>query len=158
LVYASSAMPLIRIGLWILLLVTATLLPFFPGRHDPAATSLALGASVASFGGLLLVPIGAAWLAIGHEYTAARTALLVAAGVVGLAALGTATESLVAFEHPSTALGAREVVMYNPAGEQDFSSHVLDLLELSAEQIRSQRGYFTSEALAQPRWKRFLFD
>ena len=62
------------------------------------------------------------------------------------------------FEHPSTALGAREIVMYNPRGEQDFSSHAFDLLRLPPEEIRRQRGYFTSEPLAQANWKRFLFD
>jgi hypothetical protein len=62
------------------------------------------------------------------------------------------------FEHPPTDFGAREIVMYNPRGEQDFSSHAVDLLELSAEEIRRQRGYFASHALPQANWKRFLFD
>jgi hypothetical protein len=62
------------------------------------------------------------------------------------------------FEYPSTAFGLREIVMYNPRGEQDFSSHAFDLLRLSAAEIRRQRGYFRSEALPQANWKRFLFD
>jgi hypothetical protein len=62
------------------------------------------------------------------------------------------------FEHPSSDFAAREIVMYNPRDEQDFSSHAFDLLQLSPEQIRQQRGYFTSEQLPQPRWRRFLFD
>ena len=45
------------------------------------------------------------------------------------------------FEHPSTNLAAREIVMYNPRGEQDISSHAFDLLQLSPEEIRRQRGY-----------------
>lgn len=48
--------------------------------------------------------------------------------------------------------------MYNPRGEQDFSSHVLDLLQFSPEQIRRQRGHYASEELAHAGWKRFLFD
>ena len=62
------------------------------------------------------------------------------------------------FEHPSTDLAVREIVMYNPRGEQDISSHALDLLQLSPEVIRRQRGYFASHDLPQAGWKRFLFD
>ena len=62
------------------------------------------------------------------------------------------------FEHPSSDFAAREIVMYNPRDEQDFSSHVFDLLQLSPEQIRQQRGYFASEQLPEPKWRRFLFD
>lgn len=62
------------------------------------------------------------------------------------------------FEHPSTNLAAREIVMYNPRGEQDISSHAFDLLQLSPEEIRRQRGYFASYDLPQAGWKRFLFD
>ena len=62
------------------------------------------------------------------------------------------------FRQPSTDIATQEIVMYNPAGEQDFSSHEADLLQLSPEQIRLQRGYFASHQLAQAGWKRFLFD
>ena len=62
------------------------------------------------------------------------------------------------FEAPSTDLATRLIVMYNPRGEQDFSSHACDLLQLSPEEIRRQRGYFASETLPQPGWKVFLFD
>ena len=62
------------------------------------------------------------------------------------------------FEQPSTDPATREIVMYNPRGEQDSSSHAFDLLQLSPEQIRQQRGYFASQALAQAKWRRFLFD
>jgi hypothetical protein len=31
-------------------------------------------------------------------------------------------------------------------------------LQLSPEQIRQQRGYFASQALAQANWRRLLFD
>jgi hypothetical protein len=62
------------------------------------------------------------------------------------------------FEHPSTNLAVREIVMYNPRGGQDFSSHAFDLLRLSPEDIRRQRGHFASYDLPQAGWKRFLFD
>jgi hypothetical protein len=62
------------------------------------------------------------------------------------------------FEHPSTNPAVREIVIYNPRGEQDFSSHAVDLLQLSPEDTRRQRGYFRSYDLPQARWKRFLFD
>jgi hypothetical protein len=61
------------------------------------------------------------------------------------------------FEHPSTNL-EREIVMYNPRGEQDISSHAFDLLQLSPDEIRRQRGHFASYDLPQAKWKRFLFD
>jgi hypothetical protein len=48
--------------------------------------------------------------------------------------------------------------MFNPRGEQDFSSHPFDLLQLSSEDIRRQSGYFRSEPLVKANWKRFLFD
>jgi hypothetical protein len=61
------------------------------------------------------------------------------------------------FEQPSTN-PAREIVMYNPRGQQDFSSHAFDLLQLSPEEIRRQRGYFKAEKLPRANWTRFLFD
>jgi hypothetical protein len=62
------------------------------------------------------------------------------------------------FEHPSTNLAVREIVMFNPRGEQDISSHAFDLLQLAPEEIRRQRGYFASHELPEAWWKRFLFD
>jgi hypothetical protein len=52
-------LPFFRIALWIVPLVSAMLLPFLPGRHDPLAASLSVSAVVVCFGGLLLIPIGA---------------------------------------------------------------------------------------------------
>ena len=269
-------MSFIRIGVWIVLLVSAMLLPFFPGRYDPVAATLAACATGVSFGSLLLVPIGIVWLTSASGYRSAKAALAVAAIVVAGAALVTAASGSIAaaavilatsvaclinlrrhvalgqtsgatlarsvpialivvplaataaratlvesasvwsrdraiansaeivrdierfrertgaypvavnslwpdyhpgvigidryryepsgeaynlyFEHPSTDLAAREIVMYNPRGEQDFSSHAFDLLQLSPEQIRQQRGYFASQELTQAKWRRFLFD
>ena len=269
-------MPFIRIALWIVLLVSAMLLPYLPGRYDPVAASLSGAATGGSFAGLLLLPVGIVWLASGRGYASAKTALVMAVLVAAVGSLmAAATSSLAAgaivfaaclarlvhlwrrvkaaqsngvllpravpialivvplavlaartmllepasawsrdrsiantaailgdiegfrertgaypvalnslwpdyhpdsigveryryepsgqaynlyFEHPAIELGAREIVMYNPRGEQDFSSHVADLLQLSPQAIRRQRGYFISHALPQARWKRFLFD
>jgi hypothetical protein len=272
----TSATPFIRIGSWIVLLVSAMLLPFLPGRHDPLVATLAVSATGVSFGSLLLVPVGVVWLTAARGYGPAKAALVVATIVAAGAALVTAASGSMAaaavilatsvawlidlrrrvasaqtngatlarsvpvalivvplaataarmtlvesasvwsrdraiansaeiirdierfrertgaypsavnsvwpdyhpgvigidryryepsgeaynlyFEHPSTDFAAREIVMYNPRGEQDFSSHAFDLLQLSPEEIRQQRGYFASQKLAQAKWRRFLFD
>jgi len=272
----TSAIQIIRIALWIVLLASAMLLPFIPGRYDPLATSLSVSATAAAFGALLLVPIGVAWLISSRGYAAAKVSLVVATLVAAVAALAMAANGSIAvgvvilvtgvtwlvhlwrrvgaaqtnganlsravpvalilvplaataarmtlvesaarwsraraiansaeiigdiegfrertgaypvaissvwpdyhpgiigieryryelsgesynlyFEHPATDLGAREIVMYNPRGEQDISSHAFDLLQLSPEEIRRQRGYFKSHNLPQTKWKRFLFD
>ena len=44
-------------------IVLATLLPFLPGRYDPAAVALSMMAQALGILGLLLAPIGAVWLA-----------------------------------------------------------------------------------------------
>ena len=85
-----SAMQYIRIALWIVLLVSAMLLPFLPGRHDPLASSLSVSATVMAFGGLLLVPIGVAWLISSRGHAPAKVALVVATLVAAGAALATA--------------------------------------------------------------------
>ena len=272
----TSTMQFIRMVLWIALLAGAMLLPFLPGRHDPLAMSLSAAATGVAFGGLLLVPIGVAWLISSRGYAPAKLALVVATLVAAGAALATAANGSIAagvvvlaawviwlvhlwrrlgaartagaglagavpialivvplaalavrtalagpvaawsrdraianaaqiisdieqfrertaaypvaissvwpdyhpgiigieryryersgegynlyFEHPSTNLAVREIVMYNPRGEQDFSSHAFDLLQLSPEAIRRQRGYFASYDLPQAGWRRFLFD
>jgi hypothetical protein len=266
----------ICIGLWIAGLASAMLLPFLPGRHDPLALSLSAAATVVAFGGLLLVPVGVAWLISSRGYALAKLALVLATLVAAGAALATvATGSMTAgvvilaawviclvrlwrrvgaartagtrlaravpialvvvplvgmalrtalagsaaawsrdraiantaaiisdierfrertgaypvaissvwpdyhpgiigieryryepsgegynlyFEHPSTNFAVREIVMYNPRGEQDISSHAFDLLQLSPAEIRRQRGYFASYDLPQAGWRRFLFD
>jgi hypothetical protein len=260
----------------IALLTSALLLPFLPGRHDPLAMSLSAAATAVTFGALLLVPIGVAWLLSSRGHALAKLALAVATFVAAGAALVTvATGSIAAgaillaawvkwlvrlwrrvgaartagmaparavpfalivvplvavavrgavaghaagwsrdraiantveiisdierfrertgayplaissvwpdyhpgiigieryryersgegynlyFEHPSPNVAVREIVMYNPRGEQDISSHALDLLRLSPEEIRRQRGHFASYDLPQPGWRRFLFD
>ena len=258
------------------LLTLTMLLPFLPGRYDPLAIPLSAAATALAFGGLLLVPIGVAWLALGRSHAMARAALAVTTFVVALAAILTAAAGSVAgaalliigwlvylargwrrigaaraagaglsravpialivvplasvaarvtlvghaaassraraianasviladierfhertgaypmsldalasdydpgvigierygyepsggafnlyFKSPSTDFATEEIVMYNPRGEQDFSSHDADLLQLPVEDIRRQRGYFASHDLAERGWKRFLFD
>ena len=89
-------MPFFRIALWIVLLVSAMLLPFLPGRHDPLATSLSVSAVVVCFGSLLLIPIGVVWLTSPRRYAPARAALVVAAVIAGAALLAVANGSLAA--------------------------------------------------------------
>ena len=62
------------IALWIVLLVSATLLPFLPGPHDPLATGLSVSAAAVCFGGLFLVPIGVVWLTSARRYAPAKAA------------------------------------------------------------------------------------
>ena len=67
-------MPFFRIALWIVLLVSAMLLPCLPGRHDPLTASLSVSAAVVCFGGLLLIPIGVVWLTFARRYAPAKAA------------------------------------------------------------------------------------
>lgn len=258
------------------LLILAMALPFLPGRYDPLAVPISAGATALAFGGLLLVPIGVAWLALGRSHAMARAALAVATFVVAIAAILTAAVGSLAgaalllaawlaclararrrvgaahaagvalsravpialvvvplvsvaarltlvgaaatwsreraianaagilgdierfrdrtgaypialnslasdyapdvigierygyepsgesfnlyFAAVPTDFATEEIVMYNPRGGQDFSSHDADLLQLSPDDIRQQRGYFRSHDLPARGWKRFLFD
>ena len=89
-------MPFILIGVWIVLLVGAMLLPFLPGRYDPVAMTLAACATGMSFGGLLLVPIGVVWLFSARGSGPAKAALVVAAIVAAGDALLTAANGSIA--------------------------------------------------------------
>ena len=87
----------IRIALCIAVLASAMLLPFLPGRHDPLAMSLYAAATVMAYGGVLLAPIGLAWLISGRGHAMAKLALVVATIVIAGAALATmATGSMAA--------------------------------------------------------------
>jgi hypothetical protein len=269
-------MAYLGIALAAALLVAGMLLPFLPGRYDPLAMPLSAAATAMAFGGLLLVPVGAVWLARGGGVAIARAALIAATLVVAFAAILTAAVGSIAaaallaafslfvmagwwrrtgepgaanaavsrvlpmalvavplvgvgaratllgpvaawsrdraianaagiladieryrqrtgaypvalnslgsdypvgvigierygyepngtsfnlyFEAPSTDFATEEIVMYNPRGEGDFSSHDSDLLSLSPDDVRRQRGYFASHDLPQLGWRRFLFD
>jgi len=82
-------------------IVLSTFLPLLPGRYDPAAMTLSLMAQMIGVLGLLLVPVGALWLASEYRGTPARrrygfavAALVTAAVVWFLAALLAMIESL----------------------------------------------------------------
>lgn len=62
------------------------------------------------------------------------------------------------FEHAARAFDVKEIVMYNPRDEQDFSSHNADLLELSPADITARRGHVAVRQTSRPHWKTFLFD
>jgi hypothetical protein len=64
------------------------------------------------------------------------------------------------FEQFTYRFGTREFVMYNPRDEHAMTSHAMDLLRLTAEQlaIERTRGHYALHDTAFPNWKRFLFD
>lgn len=64
------------------------------------------------------------------------------------------------FEQPALNFGTREFVVYNPRDEQVFTSHALDLLQNTPEQLRLEwtRGHYAVHAAKQPHWKYFWFD
>jgi hypothetical protein len=64
------------------------------------------------------------------------------------------------FEQFTDRLGAREFVMYNPRGEHVMTSHAVDLLELTPQQLELERrrGYFALQDAPHPHWKYFWFD
>lgn len=62
------------------------------------------------------------------------------------------------FKHFGTALDVWEIVMFNPRGEHQFTSHNADLLQYAPEQLARARGYFAVREAARPQWKYFLFD
>lgn len=62
------------------------------------------------------------------------------------------------FKYFGTALDVWEIVMFNPRGEHEFTSHNSDLLQYTPEQLARSRGYFAAREAARPQWKYFLFD
>lgn len=62
------------------------------------------------------------------------------------------------FKHFGAALDVWEIVMFNPRGEHEFTSHNADLLQYAPEQLARSRGYFAAREAARPHWKYFLFD
>ena len=82
-------------------IILAMLLPFLPGRYDSLAVGLSLMAQLIGTVGLLVVPIGALWIASEHvnalgrkRYAFAVTALVVSSLVWVLISLLAMTESL----------------------------------------------------------------
>jgi hypothetical protein len=64
------------------------------------------------------------------------------------------------FEQFTYRLGTREFVMYNPRDEHAMTSHALDLLELTPEQLglEQTRGHYARHDAPEPHWKYFWFD
>jgi hypothetical protein len=62
------------------------------------------------------------------------------------------------FEQINEALGTIEVVVYNPRDEQVATSHAVDLLEFSGQDLERRRGYYAVNDTRHPHWKSFSFD
>ena len=64
------------------------------------------------------------------------------------------------FEQASFHIGVREFVVYNPRDEQVITSHAMDVLQLTPEQLALDRtrGHNAVHNTAHPHWKYFWFD
>jgi hypothetical protein len=64
------------------------------------------------------------------------------------------------FEQITLQLGTVEVVMYNPLDQQVMTSHAMDVLQLTPEQLQldRSRGHNAVHNARQPHWKYFWFD
>jgi hypothetical protein len=275
---------LLRVTAAIAAITLCTVLPFLPGRYDSLAAPLSMMAQLFGKVGLLLVPVGAAWIASERWSRLARmrhvfavTAVIASAVVWGIVSLGAFVESLalglaafavgayvvlrflrrlrrgtgvtprsasmlplyfvivpvavaalqlaladpvvefsrdrairnsaaliadieqyriangryppslvavnkdylprvigikeyryeprgnaynILFEQITFSLGTIEIVMYNPRDEQVMTSHAMDVLQLTPEQLAvdQTRGHNAVHDARQPHWKYFWFD
>jgi hypothetical protein len=62
------------------------------------------------------------------------------------------------FEQLNFQLGTMEFVVYNPHDRQVMTSHAMDLLEVTGEQLERRRGYYAVHDTRHPHWKYFWFD
>jgi len=62
------------------------------------------------------------------------------------------------FEQFAIPLDAREFVVYNPRDQQVVTSHDMDLLLYSGQQLERRRGYYAVHEAMYPHWKYFWFD
>jgi len=62
------------------------------------------------------------------------------------------------FEQFTYEIGAREIVMYNKLDEHAMTSHDMDILEYSGEELNIRRGDRHKYDLPIPHWKYFWFD
>ena len=64
------------------------------------------------------------------------------------------------FESPNFHLGVREIVVYNPRDEHVMTSHLLDILQMTPEQLALDRtrGHNSVRPAGKPGWKYFWFD
>jgi len=64
------------------------------------------------------------------------------------------------FEQFSDRFGTREFVMYNPRDQHAMTSHKMDRLQLSPQELvlEQTRGHYAVHDASQPHWKYFWFD
>lgn len=64
------------------------------------------------------------------------------------------------FEQFAYRFGTQEFVMYNPRDQHAMTSHAMDLLEFTPEQlaVERSRGHYAIEDASQPHWRYFWFD
>ncbi len=64
------------------------------------------------------------------------------------------------FEQFAFHFGTREFVMYNPRDQQAMTSHKMDLLELTPQQLalEQSRGHYAVHDAPHPHWRYFWFD
>ena len=64
------------------------------------------------------------------------------------------------FEQFALRFGTREFVMYNPLDEHAMTSHKMDRLQLSPQELalEQRRGHYAVHDAAHPHWKYFWFD
>jgi hypothetical protein len=62
------------------------------------------------------------------------------------------------FEQFAYELPTREIVVYNPRDEQEFTSHDSWILVLSPAELLRARGHFAVHDAGPPHWKYFWFD
>lgn len=62
------------------------------------------------------------------------------------------------FEQFTYRFGTREIVMYNKLDQQVMTSHCMDLLEFSVNDLEVRRGYYAVHNAPVPHWKYFWFD
>ena len=64
------------------------------------------------------------------------------------------------FEQLSFRLGTREFVMYNPRDQQAMTSHKMDILQMTAQELAldQTRGHYALHDAPHPHWKYFWFD
>jgi hypothetical protein len=110
---------LARMSATSMLVVACMLLPFLPGRYDGLAVTLSLMSQVLGTAGLLLVPLGALWLAYELRGRANDTGGRSGTSIgywLGLASLGASTLiavaiSLVAFVNVGPSLGVAAIAL-----------------------------------------------
>ena len=64
------------------------------------------------------------------------------------------------FEQLSFRLGTREFVMYNPRDQHAMTSHKMDILQMTAQELAldQTRGHYALHDAPHPHWKYFWFD